>query len=515
MIRPTLSGVAALLAATLAVGCGGGNSGGLLPVGPPQRGDLLQVPPHLVSTVTAASLLQELSLQANQQLLTLGGAPVCDVAIYHIEYQTVGGRNEGASASAAMMVPTGIDSRCRGDRPIVLYAHGTTTNQAFDISNMQDPNNAEGLLLAAFFTAQGDIVVAPNFTGYDTSSLAYHPYLLADAQSKDMIDALTAARTAIPLASALTSKDSGRLFITGYSQGGYVAMATHRALEALGQPVTASAPMSGPYALGAFVDALFEGRVNEDATVTSAFLISAYQHVYSNIYATSTDVFEAPYASGIDSLLPTTTARSLLYAENKLPEFALFNSTPPDPTYVSFTPATTPAPLAPVFAKGFGTGNLITNAYRLSYLQDAAANLDGGFPTITTGLPAASPALPLRQALKQNDLRNWSPKSPVLLCGGDQDPTVFWLNTDLMARYWTANPPTAPATVLDLEGSGGPGSFASLQSGFAIAKGLVAAAAIAQGATDGGAAAVANAYHTTLVAPFCLAAVVSFFAAQP
>jgi len=40
----------------------------------------------------------------------------------------------------------------------------------------------------------------------------------------------------------------------------------------------------------------------------------------------------------------------------------------------------------------------------------------------------------------------------------------------------------------------------------------VAAAAVAQGATDGGARAVAEAYHATLVAPFCFAAVKSFFA---
>jgi len=36
-------------------------------------------------------------------------------------------------------------------------------------------------------------------------------------QSKDMIDALTAARTALPPASATLTKDSGQLFITGYA----------------------------------------------------------------------------------------------------------------------------------------------------------------------------------------------------------------------------------------------------------------------------------------------------------
>jgi len=48
----------------------------------------------------------------------------------------------------------------------------------------------------------------------------------------------------------------------------------------------------------------------------------------------------------------------------------------------------------------------------------------------------------------------------------------------------------------------------------AVAKALVAASAIAQGATDGGALAVDEAYHATLVAPFCFAAVKSYFSIQ-
>ena len=105
-------------------------------------------------------------------------------------------------------------------------------------------------------------MVAANYAGYDTSTLDYHPYLIADQQSKDMIDSLTAARAALPTAEVPGSSDNGKLFISGYSQGGYVAMATHSAMQAAGLRVTALAPMSGPYALAAFGDAIFEGQVN-------------------------------------------------------------------------------------------------------------------------------------------------------------------------------------------------------------------------------------------------------------
>jgi hypothetical protein len=379
------------------------------------------------------------------------------------------------------------------------------------MANMQ---NTETLFLAALFASKGYIVVAPNYAGYDTSALPYHPYLIADQQSKDMIDALTAARTALPLASATLTKDSGQLFITGYSQGGYVAMATHRAMQAAGMPVTAAAPMSGPYALAAFVDAVFYGEVNGDATVSSALLITAYQKAYGNIYANPADIFESQYAGGIESLLPSTTPRSQLYAQGKLPEYALFSSTPPAPAFAADTPPTAPANLAEVFALGFGTGNLILNSYRLSYLEDAQSNPDGGWPNVTTGAAAASSGLPWRRALEINDLRNWVPTAPVLLCGGDVDPLVFWLNSELMQGYWASHAPAAaPISVLDLESAASSNDpYASLKKDFTAAKDLVAATAVAQGATDGGALAVAEAYHTLLVAPFCFAAVKSFFA---
>ena len=503
-----------ILAAALAVAaCGGGgkdNSGSGNAPPPPPRGTLLESPPGLLSTLTAVDLLAELNLATNLLLFSVSGAPVCDLLMYHIQYETVGGANEPTTASAVLMVPTGLGANCTGPRPILLYAHGTTTDRAFTMDNLQ---NTEALNLVAIFASKGYIVVAPNYAGFDTSALTYHPYLIADQQSKDMIDALTAARTALPLASATLTQDNGQLFITGYSQGGYVAMATQRAMQAAGMRVTAAGPMSGPYALAAFVDAVFYGEVNGDAPVSSTLLLTAYQKAYGNIYSDPALVFEGQYANGIDSLLPTTTPRSQLYAQGKLPEFALFSATPPSPAFAADTPPATPADLAEVFALGFGAGNLLLNSYRLSYLEDAQANPDGGWPVVTTGIAAATPGLPWRQALRLNDLRNWVPTAPELLCGGGMDPLVFFFNTQLMQNYWASHAPaSASIGVLDLESAASANDpYAGLKNDFAIAKAVVAAAAIAQGATDGGALAVAEEYHTLLVAPFCFAAVKTFF----
>jgi hypothetical protein len=496
--------------------CGGGSGGGSLSTTsstPPQRGSLLQTPPQLVATYSTANVLAQLATSDLGKTLLdqIGYSPLCAINVYHLEYETVDPSGALTPASGALMVPSG-SSPCAGGRSIVLYAHATQTDRDFDIAQITAGDNDEGLLLAAVFAAKGYIVVAPNYVGYDISTLDYHPYLVAQQQSDDMIDALAAARSALPTAAAPTTTDGGKLFITGYSQGGFVAMATHRAMQAGGMTVTAAAPLSGPYALSAFGDALVEGEVSLSASINFAMVINSYQNAYSNVYSSTDTVFNASYASTVPGLLPSTTPVSELEADNKIPSSELFSSTPPAASYASITPATTPADLAPAFALGFGTEYLVTNTYRASYLEDAAAAPDGGFPTLTDDEPPADPKNGLRMDLKTNDLRNWSPTSPVLLCAGDSDPTVFYLNTQLIQTYWTANVPGAPVTLLDIDSAAASNDpYAGLKHDFIIAKDLIIAEAIAGGANDGGALAVLEHYHAELVPPFCFSAAKDFF----
>jgi acetyl esterase/lipase len=498
---------ALLCVAVLLSACGHGNDNSAASQLPkmdagPQRGQLISSPPPKVAHYSSSDLLSLLTgNDLGKKLLQLTFTPTCSIDIYHLEYATVGGQNEATTATAALMVPAGSDAACQGPRPVLVYAHGTSTNKSFNIADLTKQDNGEGLILASIFAAQGYIVVAPNYAGYDTSTLAYHPYLNADQQSKDTMDALTASRSAFATVGA---SDNQKLFVTGYSQGGFVAMATHRALQTSGTAVTASAPMSGPYALAAFGDAIFMGEVNLNATANFNMLTTSYQHSYGNVYSNPMDVFEAKYANGIDALLPTTLDLNTLYSQGSLPKSALFNSTPPAPEYAPMTPATQPANLAPAFAMGFGPDNLVTNGYRLGYLQDAQTNPDGGFPNTTSGIPAMNPANALRQDLKQNDLRSWAPTAPVLLCAGNSDPTVFYLNTQLIQGYWAQNAPTSPVTVLDVDSAVSSGDpYAEVKTGFAAAKGLLQ--------VSGGTSAVLESYHAGLVLPFCVFAVKAFF----
>jgi hypothetical protein len=504
----------ALAAALLVAACGGGDGGSPFgtQIASPARGQLMQSPPALITSLTAASFTASLNASATGQgLLQLAGAPVCGVDVQYIKYGTVGGKGEKTDATGALMVPTGSDPKCSNGRPIVLYAHGTNITKRYNLAEIADstnPANSESVLLAAMYAAQGYIVVAPNYAGYDTSSLSYHPYVNADQQSKDMIDALAAAKSALP-----ADKASTKLFVTGYSQGGFVAMATQRALQLAGTPVTASAPMSGPYALAAYLDAIFYGNVALGSTAFAPLATNSFQQAYGNIYTAPTDIYETTYATGIESLVPGAYDFTTVYSSGKLPQTALFNSTPPDPAFAGRTPPTGTGATDALFALGFGTSNLIKNSARLAYLMDAIAHPDGAVPSPTTAMPAAAPANSIRVAAKANDLRSgWTgPATPTLLCGGNADPTVFYsVNTQLMATIWSAQVTARLVTVLDVDSDpGAPGvtnPFFAAKAGFAQQKAALIASAGANAAT-----AVTTAYHGSLVPPFCNAAARGFF----
>ncbi|HXR90760.1 MAG TPA: lipase family protein [Steroidobacteraceae bacterium] len=511
-IHPRPAVAVALAGLLLLSACGGGGSmsgsSSAMAPPPPTEGQLITNPPMKLASYSTSDLLSMLGVDSvGKQLISLAYNPVCSIDVYQIQYQTVGGKGEATTASGALMVPTSGGSNCQGVRPIVLYAHGTNPDKAFNIAQITPNQNGEGLILAAVFAAQGYIVVAPNYAGYDTSTLGYHPYLVANQQAHDMMDALSAAKSALPVASSTSVTANGKVFVTGYSQGGFVAMATARAMQAANTPPTAAGPMSGPYALSAFADAIFMGEVTQSSPLNITFLVDAYQQTYGNVYTAPTDVFSSTYANGIGTLLPTSSGASNLYTQGLLPQHALFNSTPPSAAYAAMTPATMPTNLAPVFAQGFGSSFLVTNEYRLNYLTDQAAQPDAGFPNYTTGMPPSSPMNGLRQDLKTNDLRNWTPTAPMFLCGGDADPEVLFLNTQLIQKYWMGVAPAAPVTVLDIDSSGGPDP--DLQAAFAAAKAAVAASAIAGGSS--GTQAVFDNYHSGLVPPFCLSAVKRFF----
>lgn len=430
----------AALAAALLVACGGGDDD------PPARGAVLS---GVQLGFASRAQIDAGTAASGAQALT--GAARCDVVIRYVQYSTRTPGDAAARASAGVLVPTGTDAACTGARPVVLYGHGTAASKAKNMALVS--TDSEASLMMAMYAAQGFIVVAPNYLGYD-GSLDWHPFLNAQSQATDMIDGLRAAKT--HLASVGGTTASAALLITGYSQGGHVAMATHREIQtnyASEFTVTASGPMSGPYNMVGFGDVIFgPGPVMAGALTFAPLMVTSYQRSYGNIYSSASQVYQSPYDTTAPGILPNDLSVSELMAQGALPN---------DPTQTRL----------------FGTGGLVTDEFKAAY-----------------------PTSAFRTALQNNTLLGWTPTRPVAMCGGAQDPTVFYAvnTTAAQADFATRN---VPVPAFDLE------DRATLPAG-ALGDALYG------GFQQNKAAAGANAtalYHGTLVPPFCHALVRGFF----
>jgi len=464
LIHPTFSSLTKIfisvwLASTLAA-CGSDNDSATTPptktgVASLPTGNLIKGP--LTTKNLTPSALTQLFNATDPDFSEVVATPKCGVRVEYMQYDTVDVKGNKTDATGAVFIPTGTDASCSGNRPIVLNAHGTATTKAYNFAEVGNANNEAGpaaTLLAALFAGQGYVVISPNYAGYDKSSLAYHPYLNAQQQSHEMADALKAGREVLRRTGSATNvADNGKLFVTGYSQGGYVTMATTRYLETLKEPVTAALPISGPYAMEAFGDVVFGGKVMLGATFFAPLMARNYQEQYGNIYAKPSDMFAPANADEIPSLLPSASMTDMqLILSGKLPASAMFQKAP---TGNSTLDAISPSD--PAFSFGFDTTHyLVKNDYRLEYLADAQKNVDWAVPylqgyTNYSPVPATLPEHPLRKALKANDLRGYLPTMPVIMCGGNQDPMVFFdVNSSLMKKLWDTDTNKTSATKLGI-----------------------------------------------------------------
>jgi dienelactone hydrolase len=176
--------------------------------------------------------------------------PVYAVDNHRLVYRTLDGSGRPITASGLVSVPVkppGTPS------PVISYQHGTIFH------NAQAPSNhAVAAEAAVVMASLGYIVVAADYVGYGASAGAQHPYLMAAPSASAVLDLLTALRS---WQRDHSVADNGQLFLAGYSEGGYVTLAAHRAMQAGRSPhlrsLVASVAGAGPYHLDITMDALF------------------------------------------------------------------------------------------------------------------------------------------------------------------------------------------------------------------------------------------------------------------
>lgn len=209
-----------------------------------QRGALLEG--QLVKTNTVPDSTAAISDPAAKAPAVI---PVYDVKQYRVTYQTVDGGGKLTTASGVIAIP---QKPAGAKSPLLSFQHGTVFHDIEAPSNDTVATSPINIIASLGF-----VVVAADYVGYGASRGQDHPYLQKDPSAAAVTDFLTAAKQwlaeqRLPL--------NEQLFLTGYSEGGYVTLAAQQALEAAGVPITASVAGAGPYDLQYTLDELLNTK---------------------------------------------------------------------------------------------------------------------------------------------------------------------------------------------------------------------------------------------------------------
>lgn len=177
--------------------------------------------------------------------------------------------------------------------PLAAYMHGTVLDRE------GVPSRLSGEIVVGYFLGgTGYVTVLPDYLGLGDSP-GPHPYMHAASEATASIDMLRAARE---FCAERGVQLNGQLFLTGYSQGGHSCMATHKMIQEQFPDeftVTASAPCSGPYDVSGVQAEVITSPDPYPAPYYLPYVVFSYNYVYDLVDDLS-DVLREPY----DVILP-------------------------------------------------------------------------------------------------------------------------------------------------------------------------------------------------------------------
>ncbi|GAB3992439.1 alpha/beta fold hydrolase [Spirosoma daeguense] len=282
------------------------------------------------------------------------------VKAYRLEYTTTNNDGKPIKASGAIIVPN-----ITTPAAMISMQHGTIQSDNDAPSNFL--SGSEAYSYGSVFASQGYIIVAPDYIGYGASKDIPHTYIQQKGLATASLDMLRAARNFLDDKNLNWDK---RLYITGYSEGGYATLALQKKIEEeTGSEfnLVASSCGAGPYDQTAFVSQILNQPTTNVAYINQLYIwvLLTYDRMYG-LNRPMSAYFKEPYASQVAS--SGKDAR----------------------ISVSLNQAFTDA-----FKKGINDGT------------------DKEFLA----------------AIKDNDIHDWKPRTPTQLYHGDADEIVAYMNS--------------------------------------------------------------------------------------
>lgn len=281
-----------------------------------------------------------------------------DVIVRKVVYNT-NYKGKTIQASGVMCIPKGMDKAAT----FLSMQHGTIFHDKEAPSNASWSYKEFEMLASA-----GYVVFVPDYIGYGESKEYFHPYYDYEHSSRSVIDLMQAGKELLDTEKV---KYTGNVILAGYSEGGYVTLATHKKMEEEpidGLKVIATAAGAGGYDLGGVLKSALIEQKTYPAPAYLAFVLMSYNNTY-DWNRPLTDFFKKEYAS-------------------KLPQY------------------------------------MDREHYGSAVNSSLSNNLDELFaPAFYSALKGKGEDQ-LKQALAKNSVHDWKPKAPVRLYHGTADEIV-------------------------------------------------------------------------------------------
>lgn len=247
------------------------------------------------------------------------------VKLYRVTYPSVVPEqgNRPTLASGLVAVP----DTAQPSLNLVSYQHGTVYLKT-QVPSIPDQSEETKLILAQF-AGQGYAVIAADYFGMGHQAAEPEGYLVKESHQQALYDMLEAGKAVLAQLKITTDK----LFICGWSQGGFTTMAFLEKLEASGVKVdaaaTASAPLDGFSALSGFLD--FPRKIDAD-WLNILFILTAFSYenyygvpglaralIRDEHYEASRKIYERTPDASLDAM--PTTVKELVRSEYLRPRY--------------------------------------------------------------------------------------------------------------------------------------------------------------------------------------------------
>lgn len=300
--------------------------------------------------------------------------------------------------------------------PLIVYSHATELQRDRVPSVFGGSEWAVGAAAALYFNFAVAMPDLPGLGGADPPG--YHPYCVAKPLAYSMVDMALAVQDAFRDELCGQYVWNGKLYVLGYSEGGYAAMAAVKELTVNadrypGLPLTGAACLAGPFDLSGVMRHIM---VASDQPYDEPLFVAYTAMAYSSVYGETFDPHQMLNAQLLPDIIQWMDG-----------------------------------------SRGFGSVNRLV-AQRLGLpegqrlLPRELLNADWGAAQLADGVYAATAA---GQALIANDLwSGWSPNKPLLLRHSPDDELVPYSNSQMAFDAFTE---AGAGPYLRFDPIGGPG----------------------------------------------------------